>query len=91
MNKIPEVALLIETSTSWGAQIIKGIADYVRDRANWAFYVEPHGIYEQLYLPEPWNGDGIIARVTSQRLADQITAADCPAADPVPPRNPIAD
>ncbi|MDA1232005.1 MAG: XylR family transcriptional regulator, partial [Planctomycetota bacterium] len=66
------VALLIETSTSWGAQIVRGIGDYAHQFGPWYFYVEPRGRSERLRLPTGWQGDGVIARVTSQALCDEI-------------------
>ena len=74
------VALLIETSTSWGAQIVKGISEYAQQQNQpWTFYIEPRGRNEQLHLPMGWQGDGIIARVTTQALCDEIVAASVPA------------
>ena len=73
------VALLIETSTSWGANIVKGIADYAASHANWYFYLEPRGKYERLTLPRDWTGDGVIARVTYEELAREIMETGKPA------------
>lgn len=73
------VALLIETSTSWGTNIVKGIADYALTHENWFFRLEPSGKYERLTLPHGWDGDGIIARVTSEDLAHQIASSHKPA------------
>ena len=67
------VALLIETSTSWGTNLVKGIADYALTHENWFFRLVPTGKYERLTLPQGWDGDGIIARVTYEELAQQIT------------------
>ena len=77
--KEKRIALLIETSTSWGTGLVKGIADYAHAHDNWSFFVEPRGRYELLQLPGGWTGDGIIARVTHQALADQIIASGKPA------------
>ncbi len=73
------VALLIETSTSWGTNIVKGIADYAATHGNWYFYLEPRGKYEQLTLPKNWDGDGVIARVTYEELAHEIAKSRKPA------------
>lgn len=74
-----QIALLIETSTSWGTDIVKGVADYARDHANWYFHIEPRGKFEHLKLPKNWHGDGIIARVTYEGLAQAIIESECPA------------
>jgi LacI family transcriptional regulator len=74
------VALLIETSTSWGAQIVRGIGEYAQQQNRpWTFYIEPRGRNEQLHLPTGWQGDGIIARVTTGALCAEIVAAAVPA------------
>lgn len=74
-----QVALLIETSTSWGMNLVKGAADYARSRANWYFHVEPRGKFEQLEVPRHWRCDGFIARVTYEGLAQQIIDSGSPA------------
>jgi len=73
------VALLIETSTSWGTNLVKGIADYALTHEDWLFRLEPSGKHERLTLPNGWNGDGIIARVTYEELAHQIIKTNKPA------------
>ncbi|MBN1853592.1 MAG: hypothetical protein JW829_12745 [Pirellulales bacterium] len=69
MNERHRVAILVHTSTSWGTQLIDGIADYAQQHGSWLFYVEPRGVYERLRLPRGWSGGGIIARVTTEALA----------------------
>ncbi len=75
------VALLIETSTSWGANIVKGIADYALTHEDWTFYIEPRGRHERQLVPTEWDGDGIIARVTHEDLAIQLDELNKPAVD----------
>jgi LacI family transcriptional regulator len=66
------VALLIETSSSWGQQIIAGISDYVRRHGRWILYVDHRGTFEKQTIPTWWEGEGIIARVTSPLLVQQV-------------------
>ncbi len=73
------ITLLIESSTSWGNNIVQGIADYAHKYANWIIYFEPRGKYELLELPAGWHGDGVIARVTHPRLARQLVEENVPA------------
>src|SRR4051794_40377638 len=73
------IALLIDTSTTWGAGLIEGIAEYSHEHNDWQFLLGPHGKNERQLLPDDWNGDGIIARITHQQLADQITRLGIPA------------
>ncbi|MCA9100588.1 MAG: DNA-binding transcriptional regulator [Pirellulales bacterium] len=75
------VAVVTETATSWGAGIVEGVANFAQRHANWSLFVEPRGKYEELMLPERWNGDGVIARVTHEALSRQIIRSGLPAVD----------
>ena len=79
MSKSRLVALLIDTSTSWGIRLIKGINQYAHESGDWLIHVEPRGRYERLHLPTGWKGDGVIARINRKSLADEITASGLPA------------
>jgi LacI family transcriptional regulator len=79
MPKSRLVALLIDTSTSWGVRLIKGINQFAQESGNWLIHVEPRGRYEQFRVPAGWGGDGIIARVNRKSLADEINATGIPA------------
>lgn len=69
------VALLVESSTSWGTGVIRGVAEYAAAAGPWLFYLEPFGRNQMLRLPQGWKGDGVIARVNNAELADEIEAA----------------
>lgn len=75
----PRVAVLIETSTSWGKDLVKGIVKYVRGSRHWNFHVDWYGVHEELRLPNGWRGDGIIARLTNKTLVRQILSLGIPA------------
>ena len=79
MAKARKVALLIDTSTSWGIRLIRGINQYAQEVGDWLIHVEPRGRYEELGIPVGWEGDGIVARISRQALADEIVAAKLPA------------
>lgn len=85
------VALLIETSTSWGSQIIAGISDYVRRHERWVLYVDHRGVYEQQTSPSWWEGDGIIARVTTPLLTQHVRQTRTPCVNVSQIRVPGAD
>ncbi|MBX3435341.1 MAG: DNA-binding transcriptional regulator [Pirellulales bacterium] len=72
MTSRKRIALLIDTSTSWGAGLIEGIAEFANARGDWQLSLGPRGKYERMLLPDPWSGEGVIARITHQDLADQI-------------------
>lgn len=78
-TELKRVAILIETSTTWGAELVAGIAEYARQHGKWSMFVEPRGRYERLRLPRDWRGDGIIARVTHPLLGEDLKASRLPA------------
>ena len=66
----PHVALIIETSTSFGRSLIRGVAQYARENGPWSVYLEQRSIYD----PAPpwlatWKGDGIISKAAYPELA----------------------
>ncbi len=66
------VAVLVDTSTTWGRNILSGIINYTRSRRHWQIFVEARGIEEHLTLPPGWKGDGVIARVNSSAMATHL-------------------
>ncbi len=82
MAKIPHIALLIETSREYGRGLLRGVARYHQERGPWSIYFEPHGLNERppSWLKH-WRGDGILARIDDQRMADVILATRLPAVD----------
>lgn len=81
MSNRPTIALLVETSTTWGSGIVRGISNYAIEKGGWNLYLEPRGRYEELELPPGWRGDGIIARVTTPAMAEQVIDWKLPAVD----------
>jgi LacI family transcriptional regulator len=76
------VALVIETSMASGRQILTGIARYSRECGPWAVYHEPG--HMQKGLPDwlrHWQGDGIIARVRSDAVAEALASLTIPVVD----------
>jgi LacI family transcriptional regulator len=78
----PHVALLVETSLASGRDILRGIAGYVREHRTWALFHEPHGLEDSAprWLRR-WRGDGIIARVQTAPMAQEIAATGIPVVD----------
>lgn len=81
MSSRKRIALLIDTATSWGSGLIEGIADYAHTHEEWHFSLGPRGKYDSMLLPERWIGDGVIARVTSRTLVEQIERSKIPTVD----------
>ncbi|MBQ9812584.1 MAG: DNA-binding transcriptional regulator [Thermoguttaceae bacterium] len=73
-----KVALLIETSRSYGRGVLQGVARYSRLHGPWRFLLTP-GDFEQV-LPKmrDWKGDGVIARTLNEKSAEAILEMGLP-------------
>jgi LacI family transcriptional regulator len=82
MGDRPHVALLVETSLASGRDILRGIARYLREHSPWSLYHEAHGLADSVpsWLAH-WQGDGIIARVQTHRMVEEIRAVGVPVVD----------
>jgi LacI family transcriptional regulator len=69
---VHDVALLLDTSTGWGRRVVEGILAYAQESQAWNIWIEPHGLNEDLQLPEGWSGDGVIARISSSSIAQRL-------------------
>lgn len=63
--------------------IIAGISDYARRHhqltgERWTLFVDTRGYFERQEIPAWWRGDGVIARVTTPLLAQQVRLAKLP-------------
>ena len=81
-NKQFKVALLIETSNEYARGVIKGIHEYIRNHGSWTIYLGEYSRGE----PKPewllsWKGDGIIARIENQDIANLIQQCGLPVVD----------
>ena len=76
------VVLLVDTSRSYGREIVRGVGRFRREQGNWAIYYKPHGLSEP---PPPWlreaRPDGVLARIGNQALAKAIVGLGVPAVD----------
>lgn len=82
MTKRPRVALLVESSRSYGRGLLHGIAEYVRVHGPWSIYLDDRGFGDDppTWLRD-WDGDGIIARVENRKVGRAILARGLPAVD----------
>lgn len=78
MIDAPQVAILVDTATGWGRRLIRGITNYARNHGRWHLWTEPRGQAEHLRVPHGWRGDGVIARVGTQQMADELTRLRVP-------------
>lgn len=78
----PHVAVLIETSRSYGRGLLRGVRRYVAEHGPWSLFVE----LRDLRSPAPpwlstWRGDGILTRTGGRAMADAIEATGLPAVE----------
>ena len=77
--QLPEVLLLIETSTGYGRGILDGIGRYVREHGPWLIYFERRGLTDlRTSWLRDWKGHGIIARTATAALAKALRATGIP-------------
>jgi LacI family transcriptional regulator len=72
----------VETSLAPGREILRGIARYIREYGPWSTFLEPRSLEETVpsWLSN-WHGQGIIARVQNQQIADAVLESKLPAVD----------
>ncbi|MGH9405151.1 MAG: substrate-binding domain-containing protein [Terriglobia bacterium] len=76
--EIPEVALLLETSTEYGRGLLRGILKYVRLHGPWTLSVAPGHLDQSLAAAASWEGTGIIARVRTREMAEWVRSTRLP-------------
>ncbi len=78
----PKVALLIETSNAYARRVLRGVVGYIREHEPWLFcFVEQsRGSDPPAWLAK-WDGDGIIARIESPRIAKAVVHSKLPVVD----------
>jgi len=76
------VALLIETSNAYGRGLLQGIVHYARENHPWSFHVMEQGRAQDppAWLAG-WDGDGIIARIETARIAQAVRRTKLPVVD----------
>jgi LacI family transcriptional regulator len=80
--KLPRVALLIETSRTYGRGILRGIAHYAHVHGPWSFFTEERELHSGIpNRLRSWNVDGIIARIEGKRMAGLLARCGCPVVD----------
>lgn len=82
MPKRRKVALLIETSNSYARELLQGVRLWLQEQRSWSIRLSEHG--RGAGVPtwlRTWEGHGIIARVTSARMAAALRATGLPVVD----------
>jgi LacI family transcriptional regulator len=81
MARTPKVALLIETSSSYGRGLLRGIARYAREYGPWSFFLEP-GAQDEVPPPlRDWGVDGVITLFRTRKQARRLLATRIPVVD----------
>ncbi len=76
------VAVLIESSRSYGRGLLLGVAQYARERANWRMDYQEREL--QSGLPtwlSHWEGQGILTRIEDQAMAQDLLKLGVPIVD----------
>ena len=90
-NRIPQVAILLESSHEISRGMLRGILSYVRHYGPWALHIVAGGANDQK-MPDlkTWRGSGIIARIPNPQAAADILAAHLPTVIVDPPDDYLA-
>lgn len=78
---IKEVALLVETDSSWGRNVLRGVASYAEKFGPWNLLVEHNEWTPSWTFPESWQVDGVIARISNPLLLRQLQDRNLPTVD----------
>lgn len=81
MARPPRVALLVETSSSYGRGLLRGIARYAKLHGPWSFFLEPGGQDEEPPPLGDWGVDGVITLFRTRRQARRLLATRLPVVD----------
>ncbi|MGI9473071.1 MAG: substrate-binding domain-containing protein [Rubripirellula sp.] len=76
------VALLIETSNAYARGVLEGVVHYVNQHQPWSIFLPE----QERIAPPPkwlrqWQGDGIIARIETEEVAELVSHKRLPAVD----------
>lgn len=73
------VALIIETSSIYGRDLLSGIVRFMRMHDDWSVFLEQRDLQKKppAWIAN-WNGDGIISRATTPHLLAAVAATGVP-------------
>ena len=82
MSKRPRVAVLVESTRAYGRGQLAGIASYLRQHGPWSIFWQERGMSDRppVWLRR-WEGDGVIARISTRPLARAIQQLAVPTVD----------
>jgi LacI family transcriptional regulator len=74
----PQVAIMVPTWNHYGRGIVEGIWQYAQQHGPWLLDLQPAEPDKSTRVPEGWHGDGIIALIHSEKLADKLARFKVP-------------
>jgi LacI family transcriptional regulator len=74
----PRVAVLVDTATTWGRQVHRGIHRYDLKHGPWHIFLEARGMEDRMRVPTGWKADGVIARIGRLAMAEALKALNVP-------------
>lgn len=76
------VALIVETSTLFGRRLLSGVAQYMRENAEWSVYFTDRAVNDSppAWIAK-WRGDGIITRIASPEIRSVLASRKIPVVD----------
>lgn len=82
MPKRSSVALLVETSNEYSRGLLEGVLAYTKEHTNWSVFLTELG----RGAPPPkwldnWQGDGVIARIETDEIAEAVKKLNLPVVD----------
>ncbi|WP_339728890.1 XylR family transcriptional regulator [uncultured Gimesia sp.] len=82
MKQRPSIALLIESSNSYARGLLRGVMSYIHEHRSWSIYLPEHGRGSvPVNWLNSWHGDGIIARIENEKIAEAVVNSGVPAVD----------
>jgi LacI family transcriptional regulator len=82
MSRKPHVALMVETASAFGQQVLRGVNRYMQSHQPWSVFLEQRALTSKLpaWLKD-WRGDGIISRSTNADLMEIVARSNIPLVD----------
>src|SRR4051794_35634197 len=82
VRNAPRVALIVETSTTFGRRLLSGVAQYIRENGPWSVFFTDRAVNDS--APRwiaTWKGDGIISRIASPEIRQFLAHGQIPVVD----------
>lgn len=82
MRRRPRVGLLIQSSTEYGRELLRGVGQYIAEHGSWVVYHRAGPLMDRL-PPDfhAWRPDAVLAQLESRTLIRQVRALALPTVD----------